>query len=177
MKSLRNIIHHIAMVFLPLAGGWLGTTSCESVSCPLNNTVASVYGFYAADYDANGLLQTGNAVSVGDTLTVTLLGADSVICNRLVGQSGVKLPVSFYQDTDVVEFAFTDTLNRVGRDTLWIHKRNQHHWDDPSCPVHIWHEVLDVRSTHYLIDTVLVNNAMINYDGLENFQIDFRVAQ
>lgn len=177
MKSFRSIIYHIALVLLPLAGGGLGTTSCESVSCPLNNTVESVYGFYAADYDNSGLLQTGNAVTVGDTLTVTLLGADSIICNRLVGQSGVKLPVSYYEDTDIVEFTFTDTQSRVGRDTIWINKRNQHHWDDPSCPVHIWHEVLNIRSTHNLIDTVLVKNAMINYDGLENFQIYFRVAQ
>ena len=151
--------------------------SCENVSCPLNNTVESVYGFYAALYDDSGELLTGNAVSVGDTLTVTLLGADSVILNRQVNQNGMKLPVSFYEDTDAVEFTFTDTLSRVGRDTLWIHKRNTHHWDDPSCPVHMWHQVLDIRSTHHLIDTVLVTNASINYDGLENFQIYFRVAQ
>ena len=77
---------------------------------------------------------------------------------------------------DAVELAFTDTLSRVGRDTIWIHKRNIHHWDDPSCPVHMWHQVLDVRSTHHLIDTVLVPNPTINYDGLENFQIYFYVA-
>jgi len=150
---------------------------CENISCPLNNTVESVYGFYAATYDEDGLLQTGTSVGVGDTLTVTLLGADSIILNRLTGQSGMKLPVSFYQDTDTVELAFTDTLNRTGRDTIWISKRNTHHWDDPSCPVHIWHKVLGIRSTHNLIDTVLVTNPEINYDGLENFQIYFHVAQ
>ena len=175
MKSLRAIIHRVVFFLLPLGGGWVGT-SCENVSCPLNNTVESVYGFYAATYDDYGELLTGNAVSVGDTLTVTLLGADSVILNRQVNQSGMTLPVSFYEDTDAVELAFTDTLSRVGRDTLWIHKRNTHHWDDPSCPVHMWHQVLDVRSTHHLIDTVLVPNPTINYDGLENFQIYFHMA-
>ncbi|MCR5181279.1 MAG: hypothetical protein K6C30_08735 [Bacteroidaceae bacterium] len=151
------------------------TLSCESISCPLNNTVESVYGFYAADYAADGTLNTGTAISIGDTLTVTLLGLDSVILNRLIGASSMKLPVSYYEDTDVVELAFTDTLLQTASDTVWIHKRNHHHWDDPSCPVHMWHDVLDVRSTHYLIDTVLVTNPTINYDGLENFQIYFRV--
>ena len=108
---------------------------------------------------------------------MTLLGPDSIIANRVTNQSGVNLPVSFYEDTDVIEFALTDTLSRVGRDTLWIHKRNTHHWDDPSCPVHMWHQVLGVRSTHHLIDTVLVTNPQINYDGLENFQIYFRIAE
>ena len=150
--------------------------SCESVSCPLNNTVESVYGFYAALYDEDGVLQTGTAVGVGDTLTVTLLGADSVILNRQTGRSGMNLPVSFYQDTDAVELAFTDTLRRTARDTIWITKYNHHHWDDPSCPVHMWHKVEGLRSTHYLIDTVLVTNPEINYDGLENFQIYFHVA-
>lgn len=149
--------------------------SCESVSCPLNNTVESVYGFYAADYAEDGTLNTGISVGIGDTLTVTLLGADSIILNRQYGRSSMSLPVSFYEDVDMVEMAFTDTLLRTACDTLWIHKRNHHHWDDPSCPVHMWHEVLDVHSTHNLIDTVLVTNPEINYDGLENFQIYFRV--
>lgn len=177
MKSFRFFIYRIVLLFLPLGGGLVGVYSCENVSCPLNNTVESVYGFYAAIYDAQGQLQKENSVSVGDTLTVTLLGADSIIVNRQVNRSGVNLPVSFYEDTDSVEFTFTDTLSRVGRDTLWIHKKNTHHWDDPSCPVHMWHEVMDVRSTHNLIDTVLVTNRTINYDGLENFQIYFNVAQ
>ena len=151
--------------------------ACESVSCPLNNTVESVYGFYAALYDDNGQLVKDQGISIGDTLNVTLLGPDSIIANRVTNQSGVNLPVSFYEDTDVIEFALTDTLSRVGRDTLWINKRNTHHWDDPSCPVHMWHQVLDVRSTHHLIDTVLVTNPQINYDGLENFQIYFRIAE
>ena len=157
----------------------LGVTlcACESVSCPLNNKVESVYGFYAAIYDEYGELVTDQGISIGDTLTVTLLGADSIIANRLTNQSEVKLPVSFYEDIDAVEFTLRDTLNRVGRDTLWIHKRNTHHWDDPSCPVHMWHQVLDIHSTHYLIDTVLVKNPLINYDGLENFQIYFHIAQ
>ena len=148
--------------------------SCESVTCPLNNTVESKYGFYAAQYDSKGELVTGTAIAIGDTLTVTLLGIDSVILNRLVNKGEMKLPVSFYLNEDTIELAFTDTLSRTGRDTIWVTKTNRHHWDDPSCPVHMWHEVTAVRSSHNLIDTVLVTNPDINYDGLENFQIYFR---
>jgi hypothetical protein len=156
--------------------GWV-FIACESVTCPLNNTVESKYGFYAAQYNEKGELVTGTAIGIGDTLTVTLLGADSVILNRQTNKSDMSLPVSFYLDEDSIELAFTDTLSRTGRDTIWVSKRNQHHWDDPSCPVHMWHEVTAVRSSHNLIDTVLVTNPDINYDGLENFQIYFRTGE
>ena len=162
-----------AAILLTLFGAIAGPAACESVSCPLNNTVESVYGFYASIYDDEGQLQTGTAVGVGDTLTVTLLGADSVILNRLTGSSGMRLPVSYYEEEDAIELAFTDTLLRTARDTIWIQKRSIHHWDDPSCPVHLWHQVRGVRSSHHLIDTVLVSNPTINYDDVENFQIYF----
>ena len=38
----------------------------------------------------------------------------------------------------------------------------------------MWHNVLYVRSTHHLIDTVLINHTEINYDANENLQIYFR---
>ncbi len=150
--------------------------SCDNFSCPLNNTVESVYGFYAAEYDADGQL-AGRAVNVGDTITITALGPDSVLANKLIGKSSVSLPVSYYGDEDVLQFCYTDQERRIAYDTVWVAKRNQHHWDDPSCAVHIWHTITAVRSTHNLIDTLVISNPEVNYDGLENIQIYFRISQ
>lgn len=155
----------------------LSFLSCDNFSCPLNNTVESVYGFYAASYDADGELITGHAVSVGDTITITALGTDSVLANKLIGQSSVSLPVSYFLSEDVLHFHYTDLQGRTADDTLWVTKHNQRHWDDPSCPVHMWHTITAARSTHNLIDTILVVNPEVNYDGLENIQIYFRTSQ
>ncbi len=173
---LKNWLIFRSLLPLLTAGG-LGCAllliACNEVSCPLNNTVESVYGFYASTRDETGTLVEGETISIGDTLTITALGPNVELANRLIGKGSVKLPVSFYGDVDTLEFMFTDKLNRKGGDTLWISKNNLHHFDDPSCPVHIWHTITGVRSTHHLIDTVLINNAAVNYDGLENFQIYF----
>ncbi|MCR4995530.1 MAG: hypothetical protein K6A32_09210 [Bacteroidales bacterium] len=138
--------------------------------------MASVYGFYASARGDDGVFVAGDAVSVGDTLTVTALGPDTVLVNKLVGQSGMSLPVSYYADVDILELAFVDAQGATAADTLWLHKKNLHHFDDPSCPVHLWHTILDVRSTHHLIDTVLISEPDVNYDGLENLQIYFFTA-
>ena len=150
--------------------------ACDNVSCPLNNTVECVYGFYASTRTAGGPFVAGNAVSVADTLTVTALGADSVLINRLYNKSGMKLPVSFYAEMDSIMLTFKDTLGQVARDTIYVSKTNQAHLDDPSCPLHMWHTVTAVSSSHNLIDSILINHPEINYDGLENLQIYFRTA-
>jgi hypothetical protein len=151
-------------------------TSCDNVSCPLNNKVECVYGFYATNQTAEEPFANGKAVSVGDTITITALGPDTILANKLVNQSGVNLPVSFYGDVDVLQFKFTDLNDLSAYDTIWVEKKNQHHWDDPSCAVHVWHTLTAVHSTHHLIDSVLIKNREINYDGLENIQIFFRTS-
>lgn len=162
-KALLYIVVLVLLTIVPMA--------CDNVTCPLENTVACEYGFYASARDDNGELIPGMAVSVGDTLTVTAIGPDTILMNRLVGASSMSLPVSYYNDVDVLEFAYVDAQGRTAADTLWMSKRNQHHFDDPSCPIHIWHTILGVRSTHHLIDTVVIASPDINYDGLENLQV------
>ena len=153
-------------------------SSCESVNCPLNNIVESEWSFYASERDADGTFLGGGAVAVGDTLTVRALSynleaGDTVLLNRAVGKSGMSLPVSFYSDVDTLVFNITDSNGLSAEDTVWVSKHNKVHFDDPSCPVKMFHEVQAVRSTHQFIDTIVVVNAAVNYDGLENFQIYF----
>ena len=172
---LQSIACRLLSVLIPLCGGWLAA-SCDNVSCPLNNTVESVYGFYASARTSDGEFVAGKGISVGDTITITALGPDTVLANKLINKSGVSLPLSFYGQVDVLQFKYTDQENRSAFDTLWVEKQNQHHWDDPSCPVHIWHTINAVRFSRHLIDTVIVSNRDINYDGLENIQIYFRTS-
>lgn len=172
----KQLLHKILFLLLPFGVSWV-VAACDSVSCPLNNTVESVYGFYASGRGDDGVFVEGPAVTIGDTLNIKAVGHETLLANRLVGQSGVSLPVSFYADVDTLEFSFTDKQGRRGADTLWISKKNTHHFDDPSCPVHMWHTILDVRSTHHLIDTIVIADPAVNYDSDENFQVYFFTAK
>lgn len=150
--------------------------SCDTYNCLLETKVQCVYGFYASAREGEGAFVPGGSVSVGDTITITALGIDTVLANRLVNQSGVKLPVSYYGDVDSLLFTF-NASDGIGYDTVYVRKTNTAHLDDPSCPAHMWHRITEARSTHNLIDSVLINEPNINYDGLENLQIYFRMAQ
>lgn len=151
------------------------TESCESISCPLNTTVECVYGFYASARPVGGSFVAGTAITVTDTISIVAMGPDSVLANRLCNQTGFKIPVSYFGDIDSLLLICVDTNMQVAYDTLWVTKINKPHLDDPSCPLHMWHTITNISSTHNLIDSILINNADINYDGLENLQIYFRV--
>ena len=155
-RCLRYILQLLSAVMLLAA--------CDSINCPLNSSVAAIYSFY----DSNG-----KAFTIGDTLTVTAIGTDEVLVNRLVDQTGMTLPVSYYAPCDTLILTLSDTLGLSATDTIWIEKVSTPHTDDPSCPIHIWHKVTSVRSTDNIIDTIIVVNPDINYDGNENFHLYF----
>ncbi len=151
--------------------------SCDSYNCKLDTTVECVYGFYASARQDDGIFVPGSTVSVGDSLTVTILGADTVLVNKWVNQSSLNLPMSYYGDVDSLEFTFLDTEGAEGRDTVYVSKTNRAHLDDPSCPAHMWHTITHITSTHNLIDTILINNPNVNYETKENLQIYFFTAE
>ena len=151
-------------------------TACTTVNCPLENKVLAVYKFYASARTSDGVFVPGQAVEIADTLNITVLPTDTVIVNKLVNKGEAKLPVSLYGDVDTLQFTYTDTLGAIAYDTLHVSKINHHHVDDPSCPINMFHTITGITHTRHVIDTVIINHADINYNGLENFQIYFRTA-
>lgn len=157
------------LLYLLFIGGSLATAvSCDSTSCPLNNTVYSTYGFYA--------IMNGNeeAVQIQDTLTVKASGTDSILINRLTGQNKIELPVSYNAPTDTLCFEFINTNGLSRTDTIWLDKENYPHYESPECPASMFHVVTSIRYTRNLIDSVLVVNPNLNYNASENFKIYFR---
>lgn len=150
-------------------------TACETLSCPLNNIVEAHFGFYAARYDTlTGKFQPGQAVSLLETLTITACGTDSILINKITGAKQVQLPVSYYRDADTLVFKITNANGSSGTDTICFQKTNKEHFDEPSCPVNIFHEITGVHYSRNYIDTLVISNRGINYDGLENLQIYFK---
>jgi hypothetical protein len=140
--------------------------SCSSIDCPLNNVVYSRYAFYGI---VNG---TSTTVKLNDTLTVTAFGTDSVLINKDYGASSLDIPVSYYNPVDTLLFRYS-TASGVAFDTIWVEKNNYEHFESTDCPTAMFHNIIKVNSTHNLIDTVKIENSVIDYEEKTNFQIHF----
>lgn len=74
------------------------TVACTSIDCPVQNTVYTAYHIYDTD---------GNRISLGDMLSVTTTrrdGTDSVLLNRMTGNSEFELPISYNDPEDTLFF-------------------------------------------------------------------------
>lgn len=166
----KHLIRRIGTALTAVVLALCVPTACESVECPLNNTVYTTYGFYTS---ADGEL---TAVRLTDTLTVTAAGTDSVLLNRLYNAAQIELPMSYFSAEDTLSFAFTDAEGSTWFDTVYVSKYNYEHYESPGCPTAMFHYISGVRSTHRAIDTVMVVNPNVNYYASENFKIIFRSA-
>ena len=143
-----------------ILSGILLLAACESYDCTLNNYV----GMYGA-FDRDGV-----AVKITDTLTITARGTNAVLLNRSVNTSSLNLPLSYWQpeDTLVLTIQGTDYLLR---DTIWVTKTNQVHYESPDCPTTVFHTIQNVRNTNEFIKSITVIRSSVNYETTTNLQI------
>ena len=161
MKRSRLYILIVALCTL-LAG-------CESIDCTLNNVVCLRIGFYDSD--------SKQKVSVLDTLTITAEGTDSVLINREVKKSELKLPMSYWQDEDILRMTFTETFTLKKRSiVLRVGKTNTQHYEGPECPTVMFHNLksVDYEDENGFVDSIVVTNKHVNYAPKENIQIYLR---
>ena len=136
--------------------------SCVSIDCPVSNTVHMVYSLQKAD---------GTTDTMGvDTLTVwspRADGTDTTLINRLCGTKAVSfaIPVSHTQPEDVVCLKTQDTIGTVWMDTVWVKKLNTPHFESVDCQAVYFHEIEAVRSTHRIVDTVIIQKTEVNNDA------------
>ena len=143
-----------------ILSGILLLAACESYDCTLNNYVG-MYGAFDRD---------GAAVEITDTLTITACGTNAVLLNRSVNTSSLNLPLSYWQpeDTLVLTIQGTDYLLR---DTIWVTKTNQVHYESPDCPTTVFHTIQNVRNTNEFIKSITVIRSSVNYETTTNLQI------
>lgn len=151
-------------LFLILSG-FLLLAACESYDCTLYNTVAMYGSFY----------KDGERVSVNDTLTITAGRNGLVLLNQSVRTSSLTLPLSYQQDEDTLVFSIKGDGYFV-RDTVWVTKTNQVHYESPDCPVKMFHTIQGARSTHMFIKDVTITKSSVDYETTENLQIHFLSA-
>ena len=147
---MRKIIPFLMFAMLIMVG-------CSTLDCPLNNTV---YTKYKLDGDIKKL--------VGDTLTIstqTSKGTDSILLNRAENVDSFILPISYSNPEDILCFEVRDTLGRVFRDTLTVSKENYTHFESVDCSPSYFHTLTGVKTTHNLIDSVVINKKDVNFDA------------
>lgn len=179
----------------------LVTWSCSSSNCPLESKVTCNYAFYDSEGNAvtyadpitvTTLLPGTKTVYVyrklgyitetldhrdesliedGYTESVSEVRRDTVLINRLSSAALLKVPMSYYNATDTLVFAY-ESLS--ARDTIYIHHDSYPYVELPECGTHRFHRLKDIRcSNTAAIDHVEIVNKTVNYEGKENVKIYF----
>ena len=146
--------------FLLILSGILILMACESYDCTLYNYVGC-YGMFYRD---------GSRVSITDTLTVTSGKNGPTLLNRSVNTNWLNVPLSYWQDEDTLVFKIKGK-DYFYRDTVWITKSNQVHYESPDCPTTLFHDIQSVRSTHVFIKDIIITRSSVNYEQTTNLQI------
>lgn len=140
--------------------------ACDSYDCTLYNYV----GMYSAFY------REGAAVSIKDTLTITAGKAGNVVLlNRATSTSTLNIPLSHWQDEDTLVLSIkgktVENEDYLLRDTIWVSKSNQVHYESPDCPATLFHTIQEVRSTNEFIKSITIVRPTVNYELTTNLQI------
>ena len=134
--------------------------ACESYDCTLYNYVG-MYGTFYKD---------GVAVQINDTLTISSGKAGIVLLNGALATSRIIVPLSYWNDEDTLVFRVNGN-GYILRDSVWITKSNQVHYESPDCPSTLFHTIQGVRSTHKFIKDITVIRSTVNYETTDNLQI------
>ena len=145
---------------LLILSGLLMLAACESYDCTLYNYVGMYGKFY----------QDGAEVALKDTLSITACGTNKVLLNRAVGKSRFDVSLSYWQEEDTLVLSVKGEGYLI-RDTIWVTKSNQVHYESPDCPTTYFHTIQDVRSTHQFIDSITVIRSSVNYETTDNLEI------
>lgn len=145
--------------------------SCESIDCTLNNVVTCKYAFYSSS--------DGTAVTLADTLSITAEGTDSVLYNKGSKMKSVSLPMSYWQETDTLNFRFYN--RETGLDetiVIYVKKNNTPHFESPDCPTNMFHELQEVtfRGEQGVVDSIVIAHPSVNYASQENIRIYLHTA-
>ncbi len=162
---IRKLPHSI---ILSLLFGLLA--SCNNSDCTLSNVVRSFYVFVNSE--------TGTTATIGDTLTVTALPADTVLLNRSTKFSKLSLPMGYVQNVDSFRFKFK-TKAGVVIDTVCIEHTNTPHFESLDCGVSIFHVVKRVtvskrkptKDFPTAIDSIVIINPKVTYEANDHFKV------
>lgn len=139
---------------------------CQNISCPLDNVV--LLGLHTYNGDEKTI--------VGDTLTVTACGTDSVLVNRLYNFSELQLPMHNTSAEATLDTFILNWKNYPVADTLYLNHNCTIHFETIDCPPAVFHTLHNVHSTHYMLDSVSIIHPLVNYEKQEHLRLYMRLA-
>lgn len=176
MRHIRYHLHsqrrHPQLGWLPclLTAFLLVVVGCSSIDCPVQNRVYTIYSLKKAD-------GTSDTLKV-DTLTITsrrVNHTDTTLQNRLTGISSFDLDISQVLPIDTLHLELRDTLGHIYRDTIWVEKSNEPHFESVDCQISYFHHITRATTTHHIIDSLSIHNATVNYEASnEHFHLYFK---
>lgn len=146
---MRKIIPFILFAILTMVG-------CSTLDCPLNNTV---YTKYKLD---------GNVKTLYGYMTISTKGkngVDSILINQDENVDSFSLPVSYTNAEDILYFDIVDAEQREYKDTVTVSKDNHPHFESIDCSPSYFHTITGVKTTHNLIDSIVINHKDVNFDA------------
>ena len=147
---MRQIIPIILFGLLVMVG-------CSTLDCPLNNTVYTTYKL-----DGNVKQLTGCYMTVS---TTKRNGEDSILINKQENTDSFSLPMSYILDEDTLYFDVVDAYEREFKDTVTVAKENHPHFESIDCSASYFHTITGVKTTHNLIDSIVINHKDVNFDA------------
>lgn len=133
--------------------------SCSESDCSLGGRPAVRFNFIDS--------KKHTQVSLFDSLTVTALGTDSILLNRVKAINHITLPLNYVEK----ETTFILKYTRFVHDTLWVEHENYPHFISMDCGISMFYHLKNIRYTTNLIDSIALRNSDIDDNEKENFQI------
>lgn len=155
MRKLLNGVAIVCILVLSMVG-------CESGDCMLSSESYCNMVFVNAQ---------GKGVKLQDSLTVSST-ADIVLVNRKYGASSMMLPLSYTAVEDTFFLQYSARLV----DTLWVEHQNHPYFSSMDCGMVMHYELVNIKSTNHLIDSVQIVNSGVSNTLKDNVKIYFTVA-
>lgn len=146
-----------------------GVTACSDINCSSSSSSYANYLFK----DRND-----STLRFIDTLTVftkTLGKRDTVLMNRLVGDTAMALPVSSSLSADTLYFFYfwRQANPKEAFDTVVIQHTNIPHFSSPECGISVTHAVSDIQYTKHFIEEIQILNKNVSANTAYNFKVRF----
>ena len=135
----------------------LTLAACTSIDCPLDHLVMTKYALKQPDLTTDTLKDTLNIT------TRQMDGKDTLLLNKGIGLTNFSVTVSYTNPEDTLCFKFSN-VGYFAVDTVWVKKEDTPHFESVDCTPTYYHNITAVRSTHYAIDSVIINNPTVDYD-------------
>lgn len=154
---MRNVVFVVLAVLM--------MSACDTADCTLYNKVTMGMTFWDG---------TGEKMMIKSFYSITTAGIDSVLVNKDRNRQGVDLPLSYWAELDsfFLHVWMEDDVATV--DTIVVEKSNRPHFESPDCPTRMFHDILGIRHSKQMLDSVRVVKSAVEFGQLENVRLYFR---